>query len=248
MHVIPEALLAPRASDELICALVTAGEGRLATHLAYSPAVDEWARAAYGRPLVEHLDTLSALGPGFLGAHPVRLTRREVDLLAERGGAVAYCAVSNLYIGSPHAALSPLQDAGVPIGLGLDTPNDGRNFFETIKLSLLAQAQLDGAPPFHAGQALEWATVGGAAAVGLADEIGSLQVGRRADLVVLATRRAELWPPAARLSLLAGHERRTGGGARRHGRRPVAAPRRPLRHPRRAGGPRAGRHRPGPGG
>ena len=202
LHVIPEALFAPRASDELIRRLVVAGDGRLATHLAYSPAVDEWARSTYGRPLVEHLDTLAALAPGFLGAHPVRLSQREVDLLADRGGAVAYCAISNMYIGSPHAALHPLRDAGVPIGLGLDTPNDGRNFFETMKLSLLAQTQAEGEPEFHAGHALEWATVGGAAAVGLGDEVGSLQVGRRADLVVLRARQAELWPPAARLSLV----------------------------------------------
>ncbi|MFI2664212.1 amidohydrolase family protein [Micromonospora carbonacea] len=203
VSVIPEVMSLPRGTDELITALHRAGDGRMAMHLTYSAELAEWAQREYGHSAIEHLDRLGVLGEGFLGAHPVYLSDAEVERYGERGAAGAYCAVSNMLIGVDHLSIARLQAAGIRVGLGLDYPNHTHNFFETTKMSLLAQKQLaHDAGVGDAGVALGWATIDGAAALGLADRIGSLEPGKLADLQLVDLHRAHLWPPAAALSLL----------------------------------------------
>lgn len=203
VSVIPEVMSLPRGTDELIVALHRAGGGAMAMHLTYSAELAEWAQREYGHSPIEHLDRLGVLSERFLGAHPVYLSDAEVELYAARGAAGAYCAVSNMLIGVDHLAIARLRDAGVRMGLGLDYPNHTHNFFETIKISLLAQKQLaHDASVGDAGAALAWATIDGAAALGLDDRIGSLEPGKLADLQVIDLQRAHLWPPAGALSLL----------------------------------------------
>lgn len=201
--VIPEVMSLPRGSDELITALHHAGDGRMAMHLTYSAELAEWARREYGHSAIEHLDGLGVLHEGFLGAHPVYLTDAEVERFGERGAAGAYCAVSNMLIGVDHLSIARLRAAGVRMGLGLDYPNHTHNFFETMKISLLAQKQLaHDAAVGDAGAALSWATIDGAEALGIADKVGSLEPGKLADLQVIDFRRTHLSPPAGALSLL----------------------------------------------
>jgi len=203
VRVVPEALSMPRASDELIRRLHAAGEGTLAMHLSYSAAFAQWAHDNVGRSTIAHLDDLGVLGPGFLGAHPVYLDDDEVQRYGAAGAAAAYCAVSNMFIGSGHTDLTRLRAAGVRLGLGLDHPNHGHNFFETMKMSLLAQKQLLGdADAGLPAEMLELATIGGAAALGLESTIGSLEPGKRADLIVLDTAATQLSPPLGMLSLV----------------------------------------------
>jgi 5-methylthioadenosine/S-adenosylhomocysteine deaminase len=203
VKVIPEALSLPRATDELIGALHRAGDGDLAMHLSYSVEFARWSHEHLGRSTIAHLDGLGVLGPAFLGAHPVYLDDDEVYRYASAGAAAAYCAVSNMFIGSGHADLGRLVGAGIRVGLGLDHPNHGHNFFETMKLSLLAQKQRSGdADAGHPLHMLELGTIGGAAALGMDDEIGSLEPGKAADLVVLDGAAPELAPPIGALSLI----------------------------------------------
>lgn len=201
--VIPEVMSLPRGTDELISALYWAGGRRLAMHLSYSPEMASWATREYGHPAIEHLDRLGVLGEGFLGAHPIYLSDHEVGLYGRAGAAAAYCAVSNMLIGTAHLKLSRLQDRGIRVGLGLDYPNHAHNFFETMKISLLAQKQLTGdATAGDEGEALAWATIDGARALGLGERIGSLEPGKLADLQVIDLRRPELSPPGGALALL----------------------------------------------
>lgn len=201
--VIPEALSLPRATDELVKALHHAGDGKLHMHLTYSEEFVRWAARELGCTAIEHLDRLGVLGPGFLGAHPVYLTDEEVRIYGDRGAAGAYCAVSNMFIGTGHLDLARLRHAGVRMGLGLDHPNHGHDFFETMKMSFVAQNQLR-----HEGDTvdpaamLEMATIGGAAALGLEEQIGSLEAGKQADLVVIDASAVELSPPLGVLALL----------------------------------------------
>jgi 5-methylthioadenosine/S-adenosylhomocysteine deaminase len=203
VSVIPEVMSLPRGTDELIVALSRAGEGRMAMHLTYSAELADWAMGEYGHLPIEHLDRLGVLTDRFLGAHPVYLTDREVELYAQRGAAAAYCAVSNMLIGVDHLSIPRLRDAGIRLGLGLDYPNHTHNFFETVKMSLLAQKQLaHDASIGDAGQALAWATIDGAAALGLDGRVGSLESGKLADLQIIDLQRAHLSPSAGALSLL----------------------------------------------
>ncbi|GAA0711167.1 amidohydrolase family protein [Dactylosporangium roseum] len=201
--VIPEVMSLPRGTDELIRSLARAGNGRMAMHLTYSAEFAEWAQKEYGHTAIEHLDRLGVLGQGFLGAHPIYLSDREVQIYADRGAAGAYCAVSNMLIGVGHLPLMRMREAGIRMGLGLDYPNHAHNFFETIKMSLLSQKQLAlDASIGDPGDALAWATIDGAAALGLAEQTGSLEPGKLADLQVVDLQRAHLWPPTGVLSLL----------------------------------------------
>jgi 5-methylthioadenosine/S-adenosylhomocysteine deaminase len=203
VKVIPEALSLPRASDELIRRLHRAGEGEMAMHLSYSAEFAGWAHSHLGRSTIAHLDHLGVLGPGFLGAHPVFLDDDEVLTYAAAGAAAAYCAVSNMFIGTAHADLGRLRRAGVRVGLGLDYPNHGHNFFETMKTSLLAQKQLLGdADAWRPLDMLELATIGGAEALGMAGEVGSIEAGKAADLIVLDPHAIELTPPLGAVSLV----------------------------------------------
>jgi 5-methylthioadenosine/S-adenosylhomocysteine deaminase len=102
---------------------------------------------------------------------------------------VAYCPVDNMLIACGVAPVAKLLRAGVRLGLGVDQPNDGHNYFELMKLGILLQraGTLDaafGSPEL----ALELATIGGARALHRELQIGSLEVGKQADLVVLDAR------------------------------------------------------------
>lgn len=203
VSVIPEVMSLPRGTDDLIQSLFNAGDGRMAMHVTYSPGVAKWAVEEYGCTAIEHLDRLGVLGPGFLGAHPVYLSDAEIELYARRGATGAYCAVDNMLIAVGHLPMKKFSDVGVPMGLGLDYPNHTHNFFETMKVSLIAQKQLMGDAGYgDAGLALEWATIDGARALGLGDQIGSLEVGKRADLQIIDINRTHLSPRLGTISLL----------------------------------------------
>lgn len=203
VSVIPEVMSLPRGTDKLITALHRAGGGPMAMHLSYSAEMASLALREYGHSSIEHLDRLGVLSAGFLGAHPVYLSEPEVRRYGAAGAAAAYCAVSNMAIGVAHADLARLAASGIAVGLGLDYPNHGHNFFETVKISLLAQKQLAGdAAAGTVSDALAWATIDGARALGLGDRIGSVERGKLADLQVVDLGAPGLGPPAGALSLL----------------------------------------------
>lgn len=170
--VVPEALSLPRCSDALLVAVHALAEILFCMHLTYSRAFAAWSDRELGRPALVHLDALGVVDERFLGAHPIHVDDAEREVLARCGGAVAYCAVSNMLIGAQPLALRAFLDRGVRVGLGLDHPNHGHDMFETLKMSVLAQKQLTGDAAFGGpGLALELATIGGARALGAADRI-----------------------------------------------------------------------------
>ncbi|KND27803.1 amidohydrolase [Streptomyces acidiscabies] len=141
----------------------------------------------YGKRPVELLDSLGLLGPDVLLAHAVDLTGPEIAALARTGTSVAHCPVSNLKLGCGIAPVPRLLGAGVTVGLG----TDGAVSSNTLDvLSAVRQAALvhkAGGDPTAVGaeQAVRMATAWGARALGLGDRIGSLEAGKRADLVVV---------------------------------------------------------------
>ncbi|MCP5027538.1 MAG: amidohydrolase [Actinomycetia bacterium] len=137
---------------------------------------------------VEWLDQLGALGPDVQLAHSVWLDDHELDLVASGGAVVVHCPVSNMYLASGVPRILDMRARGIPIALASDGPgsNNRQDLFEVLKATILLQKvhHLD-AMALQPETALEMACRGGAAAAGLRDEIGCIEAGRKADLVVV---------------------------------------------------------------
>ncbi|MFD4575869.1 amidohydrolase [Streptomyces sp. NPDC058417] len=160
---------------------------------------------AHGRRPVELLDALGLLGPDVVIAHAVDLTGAEIGALARTGTAVAHCPVSNLKLGCGIAPVPRLLAAGVTVGLGTDGAVSSNTLDVLGAVRLAALVHKAGGDPTAVGaeQAVRMATIGAARALGLGDRLGSLEVGKRADLVVLDLNAPHLRPPHDPWSTLA---------------------------------------------
>jgi 5-methylthioadenosine/S-adenosylhomocysteine deaminase len=142
----------------------------------------------YGRRPVEHLYHLGVLDEHSILAHCVWLEPHEISILAETGARVAHNPVSNGKLASGIAPVRALRERGVPVGLGTDSTlsNNSLNLFQEMKTAVLLQrlATLDGFA-LSALDAFQMATLEGAQVLGWDAEIGSLQPGKQADLVVV---------------------------------------------------------------
>ena len=177
-------------SDELISATLARGRALgtvVQMHVAEVPEENEHSIATRGTTTVRHLDRLGALGPDLLAVHATWVDDEEIALLAERGCPVSHNAASNLKIlGTPRIA--DMIDAGVPVALGTDgAPSNNRmSMIDEMWLAAIVQKGLRRDPTvLPADRVLRMATVDGATALGMGGLVGSLEVGKRADLVVL---------------------------------------------------------------
>jgi cytosine/adenosine deaminase-related metal-dependent hydrolase len=147
------------------------------------------ARKLYGRTMVEHIRELGLLKPKFCGAHSVWLTDRDIEVMAETGAGVSHNPISNLYLGSGIARVPELVRRGIAVGIGTDGPLCASNtsLFEVMKLAAVIHRirEADGSRWISARDAFRMATIEGARALGLDQEIGSIEVGKKADLVLL---------------------------------------------------------------
>lgn len=165
---------------------------RLHTHLAETLDEEEYCQQRYGCGPVEYLDRLGWLGDDVWLAHGVHLDPNAIARLAATGTGVAHCPSSNARLGAGTAPVRALLGAGVPVGLGVDgaaSQEAGRLVDELRQALYAARSRVDGdglAGPraLTARQALWLATMGGARCLGRADEIGSLEVGKLADLAL----------------------------------------------------------------
>jgi 5-methylthioadenosine/S-adenosylhomocysteine deaminase len=129
------------------------------------------------------------LGPHVVAAHCTAVDDEEVALLAEHGAGVAHCARSNAALGCGIAPLAALRARGVHVGIGTDSPASAPSFdfFDELRAAILFARGRERAPgAVTADDALELATLGGACALGVQDEVGSLAPGKRADLAVVS--------------------------------------------------------------
>jgi 5-methylthioadenosine/S-adenosylhomocysteine deaminase len=148
------------------------------------------------RPLAR-LDRLGLVNDRLIAVHMTQLTDAEIALCAERGVSVAHCPESNLKLASGFCPVGKLQQAGVNVAIGTDgcaSNNDLDMFGETRTAALLAKAVAEDAAALDAFSALRAATLGGAKAMGLDDRIGSIEVGKQADLVVVDLAALETQP------------------------------------------------------
>ncbi len=161
----------------------------LHTHAGENPVETALVREVSGMGNVEFLAELGIGGRDTVLAHCVHLEDHEVGLLAAQGTGIAHCPGANLKLASGIADVPRLLAAGARIGLGADGPpcNNRLSVFHEMALAGTLHNLRHGACALDPWTVLELATCRGAAAIGLGDEIGSLQPGRRADVVVLRT-------------------------------------------------------------
>ncbi|CAG0952273.1 5-methylthioadenosine/S-adenosylhomocysteine deaminase [Burkholderiales bacterium] len=166
----------------------------------------------YGQRPLARLDGLGALGPGFQAVHAVHLSNEEISLLAERGGGVVHCPSSNLKLASGIAPVAAMRAAGLELALGTDgaASNNRLDLFEEMRLAaLLAKGASGDAAALPAQAALECATLGGARVLGWSSAIGSLEVGKAADLTAVdfgAIEFAPCYDPVSHLVYVAGRK------------------------------------------
>jgi len=193
----------------------------MATHLEESEAEREWLQTGTGPfadyPIVR--TSLDALAEGGLlstrltAAHCVYVDDNEIALLREHGVSVAHCPRSNALLGCGIAPLRKLLDAGITVGLGTDSPASTPSFdmFEELRAAVFfARARERRPEALTAAEALELATLGSARTLGLDAEVGSLEPGKRADLVVVSLEGSPFVPwedPAAAVVLGGSPER-----------------------------------------
>jgi 5-methylthioadenosine/S-adenosylhomocysteine deaminase len=136
------------------------------------------------------LDAWGALGPRTVMAHCVWLSDAELALVRSRGAHVCHCPSANLKLASGVAPIPSYREMGINVALGADGAacNDNLSAFTEMRLAALIHKPRYGPTAMPAGEVLDMATMGGARALGLADEIGSIAVGKRADLVVVDRR------------------------------------------------------------
>ncbi len=146
------------------------------------------AEKQHGQRPIERLKTLGLLTPRLVAVHMTQLSADEIEQLATAGAHVVHCPESNLKLASGFCPLHKLHQAGVNVALGTDgaaSNNDLDMFGEMRTAALLAKAVAGDASAIPAATALQMATLNGARALGLAHEIGSLTVGKAADVVAV---------------------------------------------------------------
>ncbi len=139
------------------------------------------------RPLTR-MHRLGMLGPGFIGVHAVHLEDREIDLLAKFDCSIAHCPTSNLKLASGISPVTAMVKHGVNVGLGTDgaASNNRLDIFQEMRqAALLAKAQSGDASSLPAYSALRMATLNGARALGLDEQLGSIRPGKQADFCAL---------------------------------------------------------------
>jgi cytosine/adenosine deaminase-related metal-dependent hydrolase len=173
-------------------ALARAAGVRLHTHLAETRDEERFCLEKFGRRPVAYMESLGWVGGDVWFAHSVHVDAAEIGLYARTGCGVAHCPSSNMRLASGIAPVRQLRAAGVQVGLGVDgsASNDGAHLLSEARQALLLARVLDDPAALTARQALELATLGGAAVLGR-DDIGSLAPGKCADLFALNLNRLD---------------------------------------------------------
>ncbi len=196
--------LGPHATDTCgpdllrrVRALSDRSGARVVIHLAQSAAEVEAVQARDGLTCAAYLDNVGLLAPDVIVAHATYLSPAEAQLAGEKGTAVAHCPSSNAKLEGRVALVGRLRTAGARVGLGTDAAccNNGMDLFEEMKLAgLLNKVAACDPAVFSTTDVLRMATIDGARALGLDEFIGSIEVGKRADIIALDMTGAHVQP------------------------------------------------------
>ena len=159
---------------------------RLHTHLAETLEEETFCNESFGCSPAEYVEELGWLGDDVWLAHCVHLDEKSISKLGETGTGVAHCPTSNARLGAGMAAVTSLLESGVAVGLGVDgsASNEEGSMAAELHAALMVARLRDGPAALTARQALALGTIGGARCLGRADEIGSLEPGKLADIAL----------------------------------------------------------------
>lgn len=171
---------------------------RIHTHASENPTECEVVRQRTGQDNVAYFHALGMTGPHVTLAHCVWLSAEERRILKETGTVVCHCPSSNLKLASGIAEVPELVDAGVHVCLGADGApcNNNLDMFMEMRLAALVHKPRKGPLSMPPMRVLEMATLEGARALGLENEVGSLEEGKRADITVVDLRGVHASPSA----------------------------------------------------
>ena len=169
---------------------------RIHTHASENRGEIAEVKRKTGLDNIEYLHSVGLTGPDVCLAHCIWLNERERALLAETGTHVIHCPSSNSKLASGIAAVPELMEAGISVSLGSDGAPCGNNLdgFLEMRLAALLHKPRCGAEALRAPLVARMATLAGAHALGLADRIGSLEPGKRADIIAVDVNRAHVVP------------------------------------------------------
>lgn len=184
---------APSCSRELLklIAETAAATGMpIHTHCSENDEENDLSVHRFGMRPVALFEKLGLLGPNTRLAHCVKVTEDEIAVLAATRTCVLHCPTTNMKLGSGIAPIPAMLEAGVLVSLGADgaPANNNLNMFEEMRAASLIQKALHGPESMPAGLVVRMATINGANALGLGDATGSLEPGKRADILVLDPR------------------------------------------------------------
>ena len=151
----------------------------------------------------EYLEKIGFLGPDVVAAHSVWLSDNEIEILKKHNVKVSHNPCSNMKLASGIAPVSKLIENGVCVSIGTDgaSSNNNLDLIEELKTaSLLQKVSTLDPKVLNSDEAVEMATIKGAEALGLEDEIGSIEVGKKADIILIDTNAANMVPDSSTLS------------------------------------------------
>lgn len=158
------------------------------THLHETQTEISDSQSQFGMSPIQRLADLGVLGPNLVAAHCVHLSDKDIEVMAHHGCHIAHCPASNLKLGSGIAPIAKYADAAINLGMGTDgaASNNKLDMFSEMRLAaLLAKGVSLDASVMPAQQALEMATINSAKALGLENKIGSIEVGKMADMTAV---------------------------------------------------------------
>ena len=172
---------------ERVAALARSRGVMVHTHASENKDEIEMVERETGRRNIEYLNEVGLAASHVLLAHCVHLNESEMEILRATGTHVAHCPSSNLKLGSGLARVAEMIERGISVSLGADGAacNNRLDMFTEMRTAALIQKALRGPQTLPALTALRMATIDGARAMGLSNEIGSIEVGKRADMSLI---------------------------------------------------------------
>jgi 5-methylthioadenosine/S-adenosylhomocysteine deaminase len=162
------------------------------THSSENKGEIEAVRSKYGKENIEYFNSINVLSDRTVLAHAIHTNDKEVELLKTTGTRVAHCPSSNLKLGSGIAEIPRYIDEGISVSIGADGApcNNNLNMFTEMRLASLIQKPIHDPVVMDAKQMVRLVTIEGAKALHLSHEIGSIEVGKKADLQLLNLEKA----------------------------------------------------------
>ena len=165
-------------------------------HLAETQKRSQIVEAKYNKSPVEFLDSIGFLDKSVIGSHGVYFSDRDCELFSRAQASIVNSPVSEMKIADGIAPIVKMKRHGIPVGIGTDGAlwNDSADMFGEMKMLMLLQRVCNGASSFSAQDALYAATLGGAKALGIDESHGSIQLGKKANIVLIDFHKAHLVP------------------------------------------------------